>query len=953
MAYTASKLLEIAIAELGYKEKASNSQLDDKDANAGSGNWTKYARDLHTAGYYQAAKNGYAWCDMFVDWCFLQLGGSKEKGEWLECQTGLYGAGCEWSSNCYRWADRCGTEPKIGAQVFFAKNGAGSEEHTGIVENFDANYVYTIEGNTSNMVKRKTYARTSDYILCYGYPRFDEEVQDATTSSPSTSVIAADHFGKDDVVKIVNGANWLSGSAVPAWVIKKEWIVREVSTGDGRVVIDKSADGKNSICSPIHYSALVLVKKADSKADAVEDEFDGNSASTSTSTPSVDYTGLKYSETNPPLVCMQTQSTCYKGTDQMTVLGVLWHSTGANNKTLKRYVQPSDDAADRQQMLQLLGKNQYNNDWNHIERQAGLNAWIGTLADGTVTSIQTMPWTYRPWGCGSGKKGSCNRGWIQFEICEDNLTDPQYFTAAYNEACELTAYLCKMFNLDPHGTVNYEGVNVPVILCHADSYDLGLGSNHGDIDHWFPKHGKSMATVRNDVAKLLNNNVTSGDSSSATPTPEVTTEGVYTKGKVTQLSTNFKSTEFDCHGDGCCTTTEVDPKLVQYLQNIRDHFGKPLNISSGYRCATHNKSVGGAVGSRHTKGQAADIYINGVTPAEIARYAEQLGILGIGLYETDSDGHFVHVDTRATKSFWYGQAQEKRDTFQEAVKIDTSKVNTDKADPQHVWNFLLNKGLNEFAVAGLMGNLLAESNMLPINLQNTYEKKLGMTDAEYTAAVDQGIYTNFVRDSAGYGLAQWTYHSRKEDLLEYAKSSGKSIGDLDMQLEFLWKELQNFKAVMKQLTEATSVRSASDVILHDFEAPAKQDVTVEEKRAIYGQQYYDKYASCKHESTVVEGAKDPTCTEAGFTGDVVCSVCGEVLVSGELVANLGHIYELVDAKEATYSSEGYTGDQRCTVCEHVIPGTSIPKLQDEEVTITVKRSWIEMLINWLLSLFKK
>lgn len=99
--YTVKKLLAIAIAELGYMEKETNSMLDHKTANAGDGNWTRYARDLHAAGYYQAPKNGYAWCDMFVDWLFYKLTGSKEKGEYLECQTGLYGAGCEWSSDPY------------------------------------------------------------------------------------------------------------------------------------------------------------------------------------------------------------------------------------------------------------------------------------------------------------------------------------------------------------------------------------------------------------------------------------------------------------------------------------------------------------------------------------------------------------------------------------------------------------------------------------------------------------------------------------------------------------------------------------------------------------------------------------------------------------------------------------------------------------------------------------
>ncbi len=217
---------------------------------------------------------------------------------------------------------------------------------------------------------------------------------------------------------------------------------------------------------------------------------------------------MKYNSSNKPLVCMQTQSTCYKGTSTMTVKGVLWHSTGANNPNLKRYVQPSDskpsaDTYTKAKWLELLGKNSYNNDWNHISIQAGLNCWIGKLADGTVTTVQTMPWDYKPWGCGSGNKGSCNSGWIQFEICEDGLTDKDYFNKVYKEACELTAYLCKLYNIDPKGTVTHNGVSVPTILCHADSAKLGLGSNHGDVNHWFPKHGKSMATARDDVAALL------------------------------------------------------------------------------------------------------------------------------------------------------------------------------------------------------------------------------------------------------------------------------------------------------------------------------------------------------------------------------------------------------------------------------------------------------------------
>lgn len=139
----------------------------------------------------------------------------------------------------------------------------------------------------------------------------------------------------------------------------------------------------------------------------------------------------------------------------------------------------------------------------------------------------------------------------------------------------------------------------------------------------------------------------------------------YPKGSREQLSENFQAFEFDC---GCtvCKETLIDEKLVQYLQQIREHFGKPIGGSrlTAYRCPDHNAQVPNAAkNSRHTLGMAADISIAGVSPAEIAKYAESIGILGIGLYDTDKDGYFVHIDTRTVKSFWKGHAQQRVMTF--------------------------------------------------------------------------------------------------------------------------------------------------------------------------------------------------------------------------------------------------------------------------------------------------
>ena len=162
---------------------------------------------------------------------------------------------------------------------------------------------------------------------------------------------------------------------------------------------------------------------------------------------------------------------------------------------------------------------------------------------------------------------------------------------------------------------------------------------------------------------------------------------------------------------------------------------------------------------------------------------------------------------------------------------------------QIIWEYLRKYGLSEAGTAGLMGNLFAESGLIPTNLQNSFEKKLGYSDSEYTNAVDNGSYNNFIKDKAGYGLAQWTFWSRKQDLLNYAKLKNKSIGDLQMQLDFLMSEFnQGHKNLLNFLKTTNSVSEASNQVLLQFERPADQSVAVQQKRASYGQLYYNKYS---------------------------------------------------------------------------------------------------------------
>lgn len=174
------------------------------------------------------------------------------------------------------------------------------------------------------------------------------------------------------------------------------------------------------------------------------------------------------------------------------------------------------------------------------------------------------------------------------------------------------------------------------------------------------------------------------------------------------------------------------------------------------------------------------------------------------------------------------------------------------ANEKHIWDTLYAKIGNPYGVAGLMGNLYAESALRPDNLQGSFEDALGHSDASYTQAVDSGAYTGFATDSAGYGLAQWTASDRKESLLAYAKEQGKSIGDLDMQLDFLYHELETkFPDVLAQLKNATSVRAASDSVLLHFEMPKDQSASVQAERALFGSTYYERYRQAK----LLAGAK--------------------------------------------------------------------------------------------------
>ena len=203
----------------------------------------------------------------------------------------------------------------------------------------------------------------------------------------------------------------------------------------------------------------------------------------------------------------------------------------------------------------------------------------------------------------------------------------------------------------------------------------------------------------------------------------------------------------------------------------------------------------------------------------------------------ESNGMQVMIRKRPKKYIW--------GVVRPMYKVDSNiKPQTTTADPDRVWHYLMTKINNAFGVAGLMGNMQAESAFYANNLQNNYNSRWGIDDITYTNEVDTGV-RKFI-DGAGYGLCQWTYKTRKQGLLDLAKAQKASVGNIDVGLDYLWYELTHgYKGVLKVLQTATSVKEASDIVLTKFEKPKDQSEANKKRRADKGQAIYDKYAGAK------------------------------------------------------------------------------------------------------------
>lgn len=242
---TVERLLGVAAGEVGYLEKASNERLDDRTANAGNANYTKYARDLDRLKFYNGPKNGFAWCAVFVDWCFVQAFGLDTALKMTGQSLGGYGAGCAESVRYYKAIGRFYRyNPQAGDQIFFA-DGRGGMAHTGLVERVSGGTVYTIEGNTSGAsgvvangggVCRKSYSLTYAKIAGYGRPDYSI-VQEETMTGKEIWDALQEHLGKQPL---------------PDWA--KEEMEEAVRMG--------ITDGKNPMQLIPRYQAAIMAMRA-------------------------------------------------------------------------------------------------------------------------------------------------------------------------------------------------------------------------------------------------------------------------------------------------------------------------------------------------------------------------------------------------------------------------------------------------------------------------------------------------------------------------------------------------------------------------------------------------------------------------------------------------------------------------------------------------------------------
>lgn len=351
------------------------------------------------------------------------------------------------------------------------------------------------------------------------------------------------------------------------------------------------------------------------------------------------------------------------------------------------------------------------------------------------------------------------------------------------------------------------------------------------------------------------------------------TAGISSKsGSAANIASYFASTNKKASADYIVD----DANIVQYNPDVKNRYswavgGSKYRNSKGaskYGICTNSNSVSIEICSSNkaykvTNANDSNWYFTDAAVANAVELTKHL----MNLFNVPASNVIRHWDVtgKACPGIigWNGDTgnESKWNVFKAAITKTTSTdaTNGKIVNEDWIWNFLSAKGVNDFVVAGIMGNLYGTSSLRPNNLQNIKEPVLGMNDAQYTAAVDNGSYKNFATDGAGYGLAQWSTKERKQGLLDYAKKTGRSIADLQVQMDYIWIELsRDYPSTLAKIKTATTVDGASTVFLMEYQRPSVMTDALRKTRSSYGEAIYNRNHIVKSNTTTTSSSTSNT-----------------------------------------------------------------------------------------------
>lgn len=765
-----TKLIQIAQAEVGTKEGAVND--------------CKY-----NDWYYGRHVNGsaYPWCAAFVSWCANKAGMlSTFIPKYASCDSGK-----DWFSNkgWYKKAKAYGGNyiPQGGDVIFFSGGHTQSDStHTGIVKSCNGSTVYTIEGNSSDAVKERSYSLGDNYIIGYGVYE--------------GAGVAGTILGSSDGTSTSNLESLMPATTYTTYTAKSgdtlESIAKKYNTTVSMIIYLNELD-VSDLTNLTGKSLKVPKNSNKEKVGTIAAKQVITKKSTRGVTLSHPYAKVSiFTETG---LLSITQSLVVKD----TTMGLDILSIATNRDMGQDCPTFNINLCFRRDWYEKIASN----DLIIIEMcrppESSKKVFFGLVDDArksTDYNSDTPTRTISVTGRGFGKAFSRFEIGVISELSAVNDTlgfmSNSLDALANGSPAELTRsvidfYIGKGCNYKFSNGKTYKDYYQQTITGRDDNYE-----QLADTSTFLSYQG----TLNNFLKELRN-----------APFNEFFWEIYNNKPTFIFRPTPFNEPQW----------TSLRRVQIKDMDIVKESIGK-----SDVESYTVYK-----VNAETFLGTTDTIYF----PLWYPPYYEKYGLARLEV---------------TSKYLTAGNSLDGSSGISGGISSgDASLVGSDNAEK--IWNYFIGKGLSKYGVAGLMGNLEAESGLNPKNVENQLESKIGYNDETYTQAVDNGTISKatFLHPRGGstqygYGLAQWTSPGRKEGLYNLVKSRGVSIGDLSAQLDWLYQELTtSYTSVLSTLKSASSVRQASDKVLTRFECPADQGESVKQYRAKLGQKYYDSYAN--------------------------------------------------------------------------------------------------------------